>query len=151
MLSTAGCRAGWLVLTVARSPPADDTMAGMNVRRLAAIDMYGARGTTRRRRIILAEFAAGAVVAVAFGIWLTAYASGLGGRVLGIWIIGAGLNYAPLAAYAIALSRPGAHNAELAGVDTGRELRRYSVLQLWIFVPLSLVVLALHNAVIRRA
>jgi hypothetical protein len=61
--------------------------------------------------------------------------------VLGIWI-GAGLNYAPLAAYAIALSRSGALNSELAGVDTGRELRRYSVLQLWIFVPLSLVILA---------
>ncbi len=126
-------------------------MASMNVRRLAAIDMYGARGTMRRRRIILAEFAAGAVVSVAFGIWLTANASGLGGRVLGIWVIGAGLNYAPLAAYAITLSRSGALNAELAGVDTGQELRRYSVLQLWIFVPLSLVVLAVHSAVIRHA
>ena len=126
-------------------------MAGMNVRRLAAIDMYGAQGTTRRRRIILTEFVAGAVVSVAFGIWVAAYASGPGGRVLGIWMIGAGLNYAPLAAYAIALSRPGALNSELAGVDTGRELRRYSVLQLWIFVPLSLVILAVHSAVIRRA
>ncbi len=126
-------------------------MTGMNVRRLAAIDMYGARGTSRRRRIILAEFVAAAVVSVAFGIWLAAHASGLGGRVLGIWMIGAGLNYAPLAAYAITLSRSGALNAELAGVDTGRELRRYSVLQLWIFVPLSLVVLSVHSALIRRA
>ena len=123
----------------------------MNVRRLAAIDMYGAQGTTRRRRIILAEFVAGVVALVAFGIWLAASASGLGGRVLGIWMIGAGLNYAPLAAYAIALSRSGALNAELAGVDTGRELRRYSVLQLWIFVPLSLVILAVHSTVTRRA
>jgi hypothetical protein len=99
----------------------------------------------------LAEFVAGVVVSVAFGIWLMAHASGPTVRVLGIWAIGAGLNYAPLAAYAISLSRPGALNAELAGVDTGRELRRYSVLQLWIFVPLSLVVLAVHAAVIRRA
>jgi hypothetical protein len=91
------------------------------------------------------------VVMVAFGIWLPAYASGLGGRMFGIWMIGAGLNYAPLAAYAIALSRPGALSAELACVDTGRELRRYSILQLWIFVPLSLVILALHAAVIRHA
>ena len=78
-------------------------MAGVNVRRLAAIDMYGARGAVRRRRIILAEFIAGAVVMVAFGVWLAAFSSGLGGRVLGIWIAGSGLNYAPLAAYAIAL------------------------------------------------
>jgi hypothetical protein len=91
------------------------------------------------------------VVSVAFGIWLVAHSSGLGGRILGIWMIGAGLHYALLAAYAIALSRPGALNAKLAGVDTGRELRRYSVLQLWIFVPLSLVVVAVHTAVIRRA
>jgi hypothetical protein len=52
-------------------------------------------------------------------------------------MIGAGLNYALLAAYATALSRPGALSAELAGVDTGRELRRYSVLQLWIFAPFA--------------
>jgi hypothetical protein len=126
-------------------------MAGVNVRRLAAIDMYGTRGTTRRRRVILAEFVAGVVVAVAFGIWLMANASALGGRIIGIWMIGAGLNYAPLAAYAIALSRPGALSTELAGVDTGQELRRYSVLQLWIFVPLSLVVLAVYGAQSRRA
>jgi len=29
--------------------------------------------------------------------------------------------------------------AELAGIDTGQELRRYSVLQLWILIPLSVV------------
>ena len=108
--------------------PAGDTMAGMNVRRLAAIDMYGTQGTGRRRRITLAEFVAGVAVSVAFGTWLVAYAPGSGSRILGIWMIGAGLNYAPLAAYAIGLSRPGALSAELAGVDAGRELRRYSVL-----------------------
>jgi hypothetical protein len=120
-------------------------MSSMNVRRLAAIDMYGTRGTARRRRIILAEFTAGVVVMVVFGLWLLTHAHGLGGRVLGIWLIGAGLNYAPLAAYAIALSRPGALNAELAGVDTRQELRRYGVLQLWILVPLSLAVLAIRD------
>jgi len=134
-----------------RSLPAGDILAGVNVRRLAAIDMYGTRGTTRRRRIILAEFVAGVVVAVALGTWLVAEASGLGGRLFGIWMIGAGLNYATLAAYAIALSRSGALSVELAGVDTGRELRRYSVLQLWILVPLSLVVLAVHTTATRHA
>ena len=123
----------------------------MNVRRLAAIDMYGARGAPRRRRIILAEFIAAAVVMVAFGVWLAAFSSGLTGRVLGLWMAGSGVNYVPLAAYAIALSRPGALDAELAGADTGRELRRYSVLQLWIFVPLSLVGLTVRSALSRRA
>jgi hypothetical protein len=145
------CGEGWLAPEPFPGSPADDTMAGVNVKRLAAIDMHGARGTTRRRRIILAEFVAGVAVPVAFGIWLAADASGLGGRIFGIWMIGAGLNYAPLAGYAIALSRPGALSAELAGVDTGRELRRYSVLQLWILVPLSFVVLAVRTTAIRRA
>ena len=126
-------------------------MADVNVRRLAAIDMYGTRGTRRRRRIILMEFTAGVVASVAFGIWLVANASGVSSRLFGIWMIGAGLNYAPLAAYAIALTRPGALDAELADVDTGRELRRYSVLQFWIFVPLSLVAFAARTAVSRRA
>jgi hypothetical protein len=126
-------------------------MSGMNVRRLAAIDMYGIRGTTRRRRIVLAEFVAGIGVMVALGMWIVAHAAGLPGRILGLWMIGAGLNYAPLAAYTIALSRSGALDAELTGVDTGRELRHYGILQLWIFVPLSLVALAVHAELARRA
>jgi hypothetical protein len=63
-----------------------------------------------------------------------ASASGPGGLALGVWVFGAGLNYVPPAGYAIALSRAGALDAELAGVDTGRELRRYGILQLWILV-----------------
>ncbi len=117
----------------------------MNVRRLAAIDMYGTRGTARRKRIILAEFTAALAATVALGAWLVIGASGLGTRILGIWLIGAGLNYAPLAAFAISLSRPSALEAELANVDTGRELRRYSVLQLWILVPLSLIAMTVQG------
>jgi hypothetical protein len=127
-------------------------MADMNVRRLAAIDMFGARGAIRRRRIILAEFLGGIVVMVVLGAWLlTSSGSGAGARIFGLWAIGAGANYAPLAAHAIMLSRPGALDAELSGVDTGRELRRYSVLQVWIFVPLSLVALEARDELTRRA
>ena len=114
----------------------------MNVKRLAAVDMHGAAGTTRRQRIILTEFAAGAAALVAFGAWLLADAPGLGGLIFGVWMIGAGLNYALLAAHAIMLSLPGALSAELAGVDACRELRRYSAFQLLILVPFSLIALA---------
>jgi hypothetical protein len=107
----------------------------VNVRRLAAIDMYGTRGTIRRRRIILAEFLIGVVAMVAFGIWLVTSASDVSVRVLAAWMVGAGLNYAPLAAYAVALSRPGALDADLAGVDILAELRRYGIRQLWILYP----------------
>ena len=122
----------------------------MTVRRLAAIDMYGSRGTVRRRRIVLAEFVVGVIASAAFGAWILTASVSLVGRVLGLWIIGAGLNYLPLAVYAIMLSRPGALDAELSGVDTARELRRYSILQLWIFVPLSLVAVEARDALTRR-
>jgi hypothetical protein len=120
-------------------------MDGVSVRRLAAIDMYGTRGTRRRRRIILAEFVVGVVVMIAFGIWVVVHASGFAGPVVGFGLIGAGLNYAPLAGYAIALSRPGVLDAELSGVNTDRELRRYGVVQFWILAPLSLVILAVYD------
>jgi len=107
--------------------------------------MYGTTGTARRQRIILAEFTAALAATVALGTWLLIGASGLGTRIFAIWLIGAGLNYAPLAAFAISLSRPGALQAELANVDTGRELRRYSVLQLWILVPLSLIAITVQG------
>jgi fatty acid desaturase len=100
--------AEWEQAAIYRAVAVDVAMGGVNVRRLAAIDMYGSRGTMRRRRIILAELTAGAIVMVAFGAWLAAASTGLGDRVLAIWIVGAGLNYVPLAAYAIALSLPGA-------------------------------------------
>jgi hypothetical protein len=117
----------------------------VNVRRLAAIDLYGTKGTARRKQVILVEFTAGLAGTVALGTWLVMGASGLGTRIFGIWLIGADLNYAPLAAFAISLSRPGALETELADVDTARELRRYSVLQLWILVPLSLIAMTVQG------
>jgi hypothetical protein len=123
----------------------------MNVRRLAAIDMYGSRGTTRRRALIVAEFLVGVVGMLGFGVWVLIHASDLGGRTLALWLIGAGLNYLPLAMYALMLSRSGALEAELAGVDTGAQLRRQAIFQLWILVPLSLVVFAGFDAFGGRA
>jgi hypothetical protein len=112
----------------------------MSVRRLAAIDMYGLYGTTRRKRIVLTEFVLGVLVMVGVGVVILLAASSVNGRVVGWWMTGAGLNYAPLAVHAITLSRPGALDRELSGIDPGPELRRYGLLQLWIFVLLSLVV-----------
>lgn len=112
--------------------------------------MHGSRGTLRRRRIILAEFLVGVVLMVAWGGWLLTTSDGFGTRAFGLWLVGAGLNYAPLSVYALALMRPGALDAELAGVDIDGELRRYTVLQLWVFVPLSLVTFAARDALARR-
>jgi hypothetical protein len=122
----------------------------MRVERLAALDLHGVRGAPFRRRIVLTEFFLGVLVSVALGCWLLARAHSATGRAVGIWVLGAGLNYAPLAGYGFALLRPGALEAELAGVEIQSELRRYSVLQLWIFLPLSLVVLSARDVLTRR-
>src|SRR5260370_15319284 len=106
------------------------------------------RGWTR---LILAEFMAGAIVMVAVGAWITVAASSAGTKVFGIWVLTAGLNYVPLAVYAALLSRPGALDAELAGVDAIGELRRYGVRQLWILVPLSLVAFTARGLARSRA
>jgi len=111
----------------------------MDPRRLAAVDMYGTRGTLRRRRIILIEFVAGLLAALAFGGWLLSFGD-VGNSVIGAVVIGIGLNYAPLSVYAIRFSPRGALEAELDDVDVQSELSRYSVLQFWAFVPLSLIV-----------
>jgi len=123
----------------------------MDVRRLAAIDMYGTRGTVRRRRIILVEFLVGAVAMPVLGALLLVASDGSAARLFGGWLIGSGLNYLPLALYAIRLSRAGALDTELAGVETGPELGRYGLLQLWILVPLALVVFALRDTATTKA
>ena len=113
----------------------------VGVRRLAAIDMYGAHGSGKRRRIITAEFVLGASAMAGFGIWLLARAVSPMGVAVGVWMTGAGLNYVPLAVHAMSmLRRPGALETELAGVDIPTEARRHGLLQAWIAVPGSLVV-----------
>jgi hypothetical protein len=114
----------------------------LDVRRLAALDMHGLAGSRLRRNIIRAEFVLGAVVGAGLGIWVAVAATSVGAKLFGAWIVGTGVNYAALAWQAALLSRPGALEAELAGVDLARDLRRYSVLQFWIVVPVLLAVLA---------
>jgi hypothetical protein len=65
--------------------------------RLGAVEMHGADGTRRRRRVLPAEFVLGAVVGVALGVVVVAGSDALGVRLLGLWLAGACLNYVPLA------------------------------------------------------
>jgi hypothetical protein len=117
----------------------------VNVRRLAALDMHGARGTRRRRWLILAEFALGTVGSVALGVWALTW-GGATGVVLGVWLLGLGANYLPLTAHVVALWRPGALEAELAGADLRAELRRYTRAQFRVLVPFWVAGLAVARA-----
>lgn len=120
-------------------------MIGIDVRSLAAIDMWGGRGSLLRRRVILAEFVIGTVGAFAFAVFLLASSSDLLGTILAVWLIGLGANYLPLAVYAIAFSRPGALEDEVASVDVPAQLRHYTARQFWIAVPLLMLVLAIKQ------
>jgi hypothetical protein len=121
----------------------------LNVRRLAALDLYGTTGSARRRRLIRAEFIIGAAGCALLGA--LALMSGSGWAiVLGIWLVATGMNYLPLAISAQSLSRPRALEAELVGADLPRELRQAGARQLWILVPLAVVIAALVQAWSRR-
>ena len=121
----------------------------LNVRRLAALDMYGTTGSARRRRLIRAEFIIGAVGCTLLGV--LALMSGNGWAILmGAWLVATGMNYLPLAISAQSLSRPGALEAELVGADLPRELREAGTRQLWILVPLAVVIAAVTQAWSRR-
>ena len=120
-------------------------MALLNVRRLAAADMWGTAGSLRRRRLIRVEFIVGAVGCTALGVLSLVSGNGWA-DVLGVWLVGAGINYIPLAWEAQSLSRPGALEAELHGLDLRHELRRAGVRQIWIAVPFAVALSALSQA-----
>jgi hypothetical protein len=119
----------------------------MNARRLAAVDMYGSAGVLWRRWVILGEFLLGLVGGLALGLYLIFSASAPGPVVFGVWVLGAGLNYLPLAVHALTLVAPGALERELDGVDLRAELRYYSVRQLWLVVPLLFLGLELARLI----
>lgn len=105
---------------------------GLNVRKLAALDM-----TFLGTRIIVAEDAAGVVICGVIGglsllkgvLWL------------GIPLLWIGLNYVPLLLHSVDLARRRSAREEVAKelADT-RAARSYSWRQLWILVPLVVVV-----------
>ena len=113
-----------------------------NVRRFAAIDMYGTAGTRRRRRIVLLEFVVGTAGLLLIGAVLLIH----GGWLWAAWLLGCGMNYGALAAHAITLYPPGRLEAELAGADIGAELRQYSIAQLLLFVPVLIAIVAVAQA-----
>ena len=115
----------------------------MEPRRLAALDMWGTAGSLRRRHVIRAEFVIGALGCTALGVGLLITASTLVRALVGVWLVGAGVNYVPLALYAHALSRPGRLEPEIGSGDVRPELRRAAVQQFWIAVPFAVFAAAL--------
>lgn len=124
-------------------------MARFDVQRLAAVDLHGRHGTGARRRIILAEFVLGAVLCGAGGV-LALSSDQVINVVIGVVLLGAAVNYVPLAVHAVLLSRPGALEHALEGVDLGTELRHSTGAQALVLVPGAIAVLAWWQLSARR-
>jgi hypothetical protein len=130
---------------------ANASKALLDVRRLAAVDLHGRRGTKRRRRLILAEFVLAAIDIPLLGLDIMLAASSAPQVLFGAYLTGIGLNYVPLALHGISLSRAGHLDAELAGAGAGAELRRYAAKQFVLAIPLLVLILGAVQAVSRRA
>jgi hypothetical protein len=130
---------------------ANASKALIDVRRLAAVDLYGRRGSKRRRRLVLAEFVLAAIDIPLLGVATLLAASSAPWVLFGAYLTGIGLNYIPLALHAISLSRVGKLDAERAGVDAGAELRRYAAKQFLIAVPLLVLILGAMQAAVSRS
>jgi hypothetical protein len=77
----------------------------INARRLAAADMWGSSRTPRRRKLIRAEFVIGAIGCTILGVLALTRANGVVWQLLGVWLVGAGVNCVPLALHTQSLSR----------------------------------------------
>ncbi len=125
-------------------------MGPLDVRRLAALDMYGSNGSRLRRTVITIEFLLGATTGPAIGIVVALMSSDPGLQLFGAYVTAACLNYIPLSLHSFTLLRRSALEDELAGLDLGEELGRYTKLQLWLAVPLLFDVIAIPQALGRR-
>ncbi len=104
----------------------------LNVRKLVALDM-----TFLGTRVIVAEYAAG--VLLSWGLGGLSLLKGL--ALVGIALLWIGLNYVPLFVHAVDLARTGTARQEVAAeLADLKQARSYSWRQLWILVPLAVVV-----------
>ncbi|HYM97727.1 MAG TPA: hypothetical protein VET26_10515 [Candidatus Sulfotelmatobacter sp.] len=118
---------------------------GLNVRRLAALDM-----ALHGPRFIVIEFAlgvggCGVIGGLSLSAGIRLLPHGLSWQlILGIWLLCIALNYVPLLLHAIDLARRGKARQEAATELTNpSQVRRYGLLQLWILVPFAIVIFAL--------
>lgn len=103
----------------------------INVRKLTALDM-----TFNNRWIILTEFVVGSLGAFALAYLLTL------GVVWSIVLVGIGVNYAPLALYAIGFVYRGDNKEVAASIIHQGQTRRYNIQQAMVLVPFLLAVIS---------
>jgi len=107
----------------------------INVRRLVSLDI-----TLHGERFILAEFGIGTPAIFLFGFFLMIS----GPSLLGWYFVLTGVNYLPLLAYAIITAKRHSAKSDVEA-EMSRDkhyVRKYSIQQLLLFIPLAVALLA---------
>jgi uncharacterized membrane protein len=108
----------------------------INIRKLVALDIR-----LHGLRFILIEFGVGTPLIIALGLWLLLNNTFF----LGLYMLLTGLNYVPLLIYAIIFARDKTAEREVEYELSHYKhyIRKYSIQQFLIFIPLSILLLAI--------
>jgi hypothetical protein len=117
--------------------------------RFAALDMRGG-GSRWRPTIVLAEFWLTAALGFLVGSLVVTAADSPQTYLLGAWLVGIGLNYAPLVAAATSLHRHQRLDREIADTPPLAAQHRATAASLWLIVPAGILILAKRRARHRR-
>ena|SRR5215831_2589368 len=120
----------------------------VNARRLAAVDLSGLGP-----KIIIPEFALGALGAPALGILTVLRSGSVEMTVFGVALVGLGANYVPLLLHAIDLVRRSGVEAAIADDVSDRQALyvKYRRQSLWLLVPFAVGMAALSQMRLHRS
>jgi hypothetical protein len=107
----------------------------ISIRKLAILDM-----AVHNRLLILAEFSAGSLIGILVGGYVLSRASNGYELLIGLGLLGIGLNYVPLALYGILNDPKHSLDPELLSLDSKR---RYTAQSLFLVVPFFIIAIAL--------
>jgi hypothetical protein len=116
----------------------------INIRKLVALDI-----TLHGPRFILIEFGVGTPAIILVGLWLMLTSSVF---ILGLYLFLTGINYVPLLLYAVVIARKGSAQTEVEqGLAQNKHyVRKYSLQQLLIFVPLAILIIAVGQEITKE-
>lgn len=109
----------------------------VNIRKLVALDI-----TLHGSWFIIIEFGIGTPAILIAGLWLILTNSEF---ILGFYIFLTGINYVPLLFYAIVIAKSGSAQREVEQdlAQNKHYIRKYSLQQLIIFIPLFVLLIAI--------
>ena len=122
----------------------------LDVRKLAALDM-----AVHGKPFIVVEFGVGVLGCLVLGALSVTAGIRSGATwelLLGVALLWIALNYIPLLIHALDLARRGTARQEAANeIDYPELIRRYTFRQLWILVPLAVVIMEIAQRARSRA